>query len=947
MKKFILLFLVSLFYSGSALAGDCDTTVTGTENNQLSCSDNDTLTVTGTISYDGENAVLGNLIGDLTVINSGTIETTASSGNHSAVKGQSSLNLTVTNSGTITAGTDYGINIISAEKVTITNEAGGVIQATPGSSGSQYAIGGTKQGNCNAFKCQDGSTSSSTGEGLTLRNYGTIDAHSRTVYGGHASSHTSKKTKIYNYDGGMIDSTSSATIKYNYAEDFELYNYSGATIQSGSGDFAVDLKGASTITIDNAGTIKSGARYGISCQLCSGLTLTNSGTLEATTNSALFLDDITGTNTITNSGTIINGSGNTPVTMQDAAGITLTNSGTISSAGQYGINADNAFSPTITNSGTISASSSSSSGIGINLAQNQTDNLATGATITNSGTINALGDLADGIRLGDTTGVYNDATITNSGTIAGGDNSIWINGSGTTGTNIITKGEATYTGEIEMESAVVEMTLDCSIKKDMDIEIHGKTNMTVTNNLCGNDTYEILDSSKNADADNSETNGYLRILGEDLEIDDENAKYRSENVLTKLRGLFDAANYINWHAPEDKFFKIFHSTQKRDGAYKGEMSGVVGQLSPFILGGIRNNIFLGYTRQDGNFDNGEFLGGDNFALGLKSVYENNGFKASFTPMIGLNDLTVTDFDTDTKTKVSTNLLSGFAGFNTKLGKEIKTSEDASLNLSVQSTFGLQRFPEYLSKFSDGDLSVDEAVEQVLGAGFEVSYMEGVGKGFIIKPYIGANVNNNLNNSIKIKADGENKNVSPAQDSTSGYYAGVSFTKASKDLNFDLDLMYGNEDGLINQIAAVSLTKTFGKSKEKDPKIKASEDTELLKFNQKDLLEFGELKELTEKLKLKNEELKTENEKLKTLSAKLLEENKTSKRLIVELIKENEKIKLEKEIFKNNALENENQKLIEEIEKGITKNQNKYPESLIFIATLLLISTIMVSLVARR
>ena len=947
MKKFILLFLVSLFYSGSALAGDCDTTVTGTENNQLSCSDNDTLTVTGTISYDGENAVLGNLIGDLTVINSGTIETTASSGNHSAVKGQSSLNLTVTNSGTITAGTDYGINIISAEKVTITNEAGGVIQATPGSSGSQYAIGGTKQGNCNAFKCQDGSTSSSTGEGLTLRNYGTIDAHSRTVYGGHASSHTSKKTKIYNYDGGMIDSTSSATIKYNYAEDFELYNYSGATIQSGSGDFAVDLKGASTITIDNAGTIKSGARYGISCQLCSGLTLTNSGTLEATTNSALFLDDITGTNTITNSGTIINGSGNTPVTMQDAAGITLTNSGTISSAGQYGINADNAFSPTITNSGTISASSSSSSGIGINLAQNQTDNLATGATITNSGTINALGDLADGIRLGDTTGVYNDATITNSGTIAGGDNSIWINGSGTTGTNIITKGEATYTGEIEMESAVVEMTLDCSIKKDMDIEIHGKTNMTVTNNLCGNDTYEILDSSKNADADNSETNGYLRILGEDLEIDDENAKYRSENVLTKLRGLFDAANYINWHAPEDKFFKIFHSTQKRDGAYKGEMSGVVGQLSPFILGGIRNNIFLGYTRQDGNFDNGEFLGGDNFALGLKSVYENNGFKASFTPMIGLNDLTVTDFDTDTKTKVSTNLLSEFAGFNTKLGKEIKTSEDASLNLSVQSTFGLQRFPEYLSKFSDGDLSVDEAVEQVLGVGFEVSYVEGVGKGFIIKPYIGANVNNNLNNSIKIKADGENKNVSPAQDSTSGYYAGVSFTKASKDLNFDLDIMYGNEDGLINQIAAVSLTKTFGKSKEKDPKIKASEDTELLKFNQKDLLEFGELKELTEKLKLKNEELKTENEKLKTLSAKLLEENKTSKRLIVELIKENEKIKLEKEIFKNNALENENQKLIEEIEKGITKNQNKYPESLIFIATLLLISTIMVSLVARR
>ena len=165
-------------------------------------------------------------------------------------------------------------------------------------------------------------------------------------------------------------------------------------------------------------------------------------------------------------------------------------------------------------------------------------------------------------------------------------------------------------------------------------------------------------------------------------------------------------------------------------------------------------------------------------------------------------------------------------------------------------------------------------------------------------------------------------------------------------------MYGNEDGLINQIAAVSLTKSFGESKQKDLKTKASEDTSLLefdeqKFNQKDLLEFGELKELTEKLKIKNEKLKTENEKLKTLSAKLLKENKTSKRLIVELIKENEKIKLEKEIFKNNSLENENQKLIDEIEKGITKNQSRDLESLFFIAVLLLISTTMVSLVARR
>ena len=75
------------------------------------------------------------------------------------------------------------------------------------------------------------------------------------------------------------------------------------------------------------------------------------------------------------------------------------------------------------------------------------------------------------------------------------------------------------------------------------------------------------------------------------------------------------------------------------------------------------------------------------------------------------------------------------------------------------------------------------------------------------------INNNLNNSIKITADGENKNVSPAYETTTGYFAGVSFTKEAKDMNFDLDLMYGNEDGLINQVAAISLTKSFGKTGE--------------------------------------------------------------------------------------------------------------------------------------
>ena len=62
--------------------------------------------------------------------------------------------------------------------------------------------------------------------------------------------------------------------------------------------------------------------------------------------------------------------------------------------------------------------------------------------------------------------------------------------------NITTKGDGTWIGEIDMEDAAVTMTLDCSISKDQDIEIEDKTNMVVVDNLCGNDTYAILDSSK-------------------------------------------------------------------------------------------------------------------------------------------------------------------------------------------------------------------------------------------------------------------------------------------------------------------------------------------------------------------------------------------------------------------------------------------------------------------
>jgi hypothetical protein len=628
-------------------------------------------------------------------------------------------------------------------------------------------------------------------------------------------------------------------------------------------------------------------------------------------------------------------------------GVVINNEGEIYALMDCAICSSNALgSITITNSGTIHTGTTDltdsdyylwevyNTAIGIT-----SPNTGASYTINNSGTIKSVDDNLAGIYVEDVA----NATIINSGTIQGHGTrrAINIQDHGTeTGTTIKLSGEPTFTNGIDLAKTITNIVLQNDITSDLTVEIYNYDgDLTITNELSGNDTYTLTE--EDLDSDGTADDGTLTILGEDLEIDDENAKYRSENVLTKLRGLFDAVNYINWRAPEGKFFKIFHSTQKRAGTYKGEMSGVVGQLSPMFLGSLRSNVFIGYTKQHGDFDNGEFLGGDNFALGLKSVYENNGFKASFTPMVGLNDLTITDFDTDTKTKISTNLLSEFAGFNTKFGKEIKTSEDGSLNLSVQSTLGLQRFPQYLAKFSEGDLSVDEAIEQVLGAGFEVRYIEELGKGFIIQPYIGANVNNNLNNSIKITADGENKNKSPAYETTTGYFAGVSFTKEAKDMNFDLNLMYGNEDGLVNQIAAVSLTKSFGQTETKTPTTKSDKDIRDIRIastiSDKNLLEFGELKKLNKFLKSENERLKTENEKLKMLSAKVTEENKASKQLIVELLKENEKIKLEKEIFKNKILENENKELLEKIEKGVSKNEVNRFALLLFITVLILIA----------
>ena len=720
--------------------------------------------------------------------------------------------------------------------------------------------------------------------------------------------------------------------------------------------------GGNTIDGSDSLLLESGISIGVSGTDASGITFTGDGNTlnvlgSVTTNGlrgyGIYLN-ASDNNTITQSGKITTQGRTSRLYMiKNSDSNDITQSGDLESTGDRWSHCyylDNADSNTITQTGNCTTAGSYARSHGYFFDDVSGDNSGSdGNTIIQIGNITLTENTnkAYYCEKGDNNSITQSGTITTSGTDGHGyhfkqncdNNTITLSGtisvsgtnakaikveSGNDANTLVLSEEPTITGNVDLGSEDFTISLSCDLKKDLTVTLDNKTGMTVTNNLCGNDTYEILDSSLAADADNSETNGYLKIYGEDLEIAQNNPKYRSENVLTKLRGLFTAANYIHWQAPEEKFFKIFHSTQKREGIYTGDMSGVVGQLNPFVWGSLRSNVFLGYTRQGGDFDNGEFLGGDNFALGLKNVYENNAFTASFTPMIGMADLKITDFDTDTKTSITTNLLSEFAGINGKLGREIKLSEEGSLDLNIQSTLGLQRFPEYLAIFSDGDLTVDEAVEQILGVGFEVKYKDELKKGFIIQPYVGFNINNNFNNKIKITADGENKNVSPAYTTTSGYYAGVSFTKEKDGLDFDLDLMYGNEDGLINQIAAVSLTKSFGKAKKETIKLEPVPD--LPKVDES-LTTQDYTKDLNK--------LETQNEKLKLLAEKVLQESEISKHLIKELVTEVEKLKFTNQIFKDKILklENENVELPQTIEKGDQKPKVDKFKLLLFLATI--------------
>ena len=748
--------------------------------------------------------------------------------------------------------------------------------------------------------------------------------------------------------GGPCNTTlsSDSTSQLNCSNDDELTVNEDITLLR-TGKIALHGQTNENLKITNHGTIQSSSHHTIYLQAGVSPTIENksTGTIESQGGCCTInYKDVSGTFNITNAGSIISKTHGTIVNWGSSSAETnITNSGTIRMRGvsvsQGNVNALCA----------ICAAGSSGA-----------------VTITTSGTIETIGDDSPAIYSNDTT----PTTITNSGTISGHGTSkdilIADDASGTATTTININRGATWNKGIDLGNTNSKIVLGADNNRDITVTIYNHDNLIIENKT-GTNGYTL--TSEDLDSGGSSNDGTLTILGENLEVEKNNQKYRSENTLTKMRSIFGAANYLGAEWPDEcttidrigtdkelnggcnnRFVKLFHSYQKRDGIYDGTSSGIIGMLSPIDWKGypIVSNFFVGYTNQNGDFDNGEFLGGDNFVIGLKNTFEHKGIKASLTPMIGINDLDVKDYDTDKIERINNNFISEFAAINTKLSKKIGTGDENYLNISVEGTYGLQRFPEYLSKFTDGDLSVDESIEQLLSGGFGVSYTEGLPGNFTIKPYFGVNFNRSLSDEIKITARNENSNVSSSEENWSGYHAGVSFAKNVKSINFNLDLMYGNEDGLINEIAAFSVTKSLGKTKEIKYETKTDENMKLANVKtDESLLEFGQLKKIKDQLKNENMILSEENKKLKSLFAKIIQENEDSKKLIVELLKENDKIKLEKEIFKNRLLENENERLKQQIESTIpNKGINKFTVLLVVIAFLLLaygISTLILSI----
>ena len=133
---------------------------------------------------------------------------------------------------------------------------------------------------------------------------------------------------------------------------------------------------------------------------------------------------------------------------------------------------------------------------------------------------------------------------------------------------------------------------------------------------------------------------------------------------------------------------------------------------------------------------------------------------------------------------------------------------------------MHRLPKYLSNFTDGDLSVDTAIDQVFTAGFNVERSNNTKNGFVLKPYTGLSYNNTLSDDIDIVGDGENKNVNHEMNGVLAKRVGLSLTKNTEDLAFNFNLDHNDLNGLLDNSISFSISKKLQNNLKTSKRIQA-------------------------------------------------------------------------------------------------------------------------------
>ena len=342
-----------------------------------------TSTIENTINFSNAGTLAANGaqldLGGLTVTNTGTVEATGTEG---IIDLQNATIDAVTNTGTVEAtGTEGIIDLQNAtiDGGTVSTGSGDAIEATVGTSTIENTINFSNAGTLAANGAQ-----LDLG-GLTVTNTGTVEA--------------TGTEGIIDLQNATIDAvTNTGTVEATGTEgiiDLQNATIDGGTVSTGSGDAIEATVGTSTIentiNFSNAGTLAAnGAQLDLG-----GLTVTNTGTVEATgTEGIIDLQNAT-----IDGGTVSTGSGDaieaTVGTSTIENTINFSNAGTLAANGAQldlgGL--------TVTNTGTVEATGTE----GIIDLQN--------ATI-DGGTVNVYGLL-------DSTGIsaIDGATITNTGTI--------------------------------------------------------------------------------------------------------------------------------------------------------------------------------------------------------------------------------------------------------------------------------------------------------------------------------------------------------------------------------------------------------------------------------------------------------------------------------------------------------------------------------------------------